>query len=89
MIPITVHNQLHLVDFINTSDKGPILVDEEGCVFAKLAIRSLDKDEFVAKTYAENKGLCEQLVNLGILESTGRMVGRDPVLRVPQHEVAK
>lgn len=35
---------------------------------------SLDKDCFIAKTYSENAGLCEQFIESGLFEETGEKV---------------
>ena len=48
-------------------------------------------DEFVAKTYSENEGLCEQFIEAGCFERTGKVAtvgfaGEQPILRVlPEH----
>ena len=34
----------------------------------------LDKDCFIAKTYRENAGLCEQFIESGLFEETGEKV---------------
>ena len=34
----------------------------------------LDKDCFIAKTYSENEGLCEQFIENGLFEDTGEKV---------------
>ena len=34
----------------------------------------LDKDCFIAKTYNENEGLCEQFIETGLFEDTGEKV---------------
>ena len=44
-------------------------------------------DEFVAKTYSENEGLCEQFIEAGCFEKTGKVAvvgfaGEQPILRV-------
>ena len=44
-------------------------------------------DEFVSKTYSENEGLCEQLIEAGCFEKTGKVAmvgfaGEQPILRV-------
>ncbi len=35
---------------------------------------ALDKDCFIAKTYSENAGLCEQFIESGLFEETGEKV---------------
>ena len=45
----------------------------------------LDKDCFIAKTYNENEGLCEQFIETGLFEDTGEKVSAGfvscPILR--------
>ena len=60
--------------------------------YANISINTNDEigyDEFVAKTYSENAGLIEPLIDQGLFEDTGREVrvglaGQCPILRLTQ-----
>lgn len=66
---------------------------EEGMDYATVSINlgvPLQDDEFVFKTYSENEGLLEALVDARVVEMTGRFaevggfVGRQPICRLAE-----
>jgi hypothetical protein len=44
----------------------------------------LAEHEFVAKTYSENEGVCEEIARLGYIEPTGKSIGMDPIYKLTQ-----
>jgi hypothetical protein len=63
------------------------LIDEaDGMPYATVSINveglDLAKDEFVFKTYSENEGLREAMIEAGIVERTGRWAGVGPICRL-------
>jgi hypothetical protein len=59
---------------------------EDGEPYATVSINvpgvPLSADEFVFKTYSENEGLLEAMLDAGVVELAGRSVGLEPICRL-------
>lgn len=59
---------------------------EDGLSYAMVSINvegaRLADDEFVFKTYSENEGLLEDMLDAGIVELTGRSMDLGPICRL-------
>ena len=88
---MTSELSVHAESYVHGGLAVQLIDESDGMDYATVSLNlggmRLADDEFVFKTYSENEGLLEAMVQVGIVETTGRVVevgmaGPQPICRL-------
>lgn len=75
-----------LAQYLKSGTAIKLFLDGEPYMTASSYIEGLAKDEVAIKTYSENDGILEALIEANIVYPPHREIGMFPIVKLVQHE---